>query len=290
VLRDGAGQRAELDVLLHGERRTYDIRLERDDLGVIAVGFDITRSKLAEATLRDADHRKDEFLATLSHELRNPLTPLKVALDLAALPDADPVQRARAHAIMARQVVQLTQLVDELLDLSRITQGKIELSRTPIDPVRVVEATLEAIQPLLRQRGHQLIVTLPNVACRVLGDHGRLTQVLTNLLNNAVRYTPPGGHLALRLAVDPRLGVLTIHVSDDGQGIAPELLPRIFEIFIQGRDAEGRAHGGLGIGLNLVRRLVELHGGRVAVTSAGTGRGSELTVELPLVVAGSEAS
>jgi two-component system, chemotaxis family, CheB/CheR fusion protein len=290
VLRDGGGQRAELDVVLRGERRTYDVRIERDELGVIAVGFDITPSKRAEAALRDADQRKDEFLATLSHELRNPLTPLKVALDLARLPDADPAQRERAHGVMARQVVQLTQLVDDLLDLSRITQGKIELVREVLDPVRVVEATLEAIQPLLRQHGHALTVTLPDLACRVLGDHGRLTQVLTNLMNNAVKYTPPGGHLALRLAPDPARGVLAIQVSDDGQGIAPELLPRIFEIFVQGRDAEGRAHGGLGIGLNLVRRLVELHGGRVSAASAGPGRGSELTVELPLVAAGSEVA
>jgi two-component system CheB/CheR fusion protein len=290
VMRDGGGQRAELDVLLNGDRRTYDVRIERDELGVIAVGFDITPSKRAEASLREADHRKDEFLATLSHELRNPLTPLKVALDVAQLPGADPIQRDRALGVMARQVVQLTQLVDDLLDLSRITQGKIELARVVLDPVRVVDATLEAIQPVIRQRGHVLTVTLPEIACRVLGDHGRLTQVLTNLLNNAVKYTPPGGHVELRLVADPRLGVLTIHVRDDGQGISAELLPRIFEIFIQGRDAEGRAHGGLGIGLNLVRRLVELHGGRVSATSAGPGQGSEFTVELPLVAAGSEVT
>jgi len=290
VMRHGGGQRIELDMLLHGERRTYDIRIERDDLGVIAVGFDITPSKRAEATLRDADQRKDEFLATVSHELRNPLTPLKVALDLVRLPDTDPAHRERAYGVMARQVDHLTQLVDELLDLSRITQGKIELARAAVDPVRVVEATLEAIQPLLRQRGHTLTVALPDVACRVLGDHGRLTQVLTNLMNNAVKYTDPGGHLALRLATDPRRGMLAISVRDDGQGISPDLLPRIFEIFVQGRDAEGRAHGGLGIGLNLVRRLVELHGGRVSATSAGPGQGSEFTIELPLVAAGIEVA
>jgi two-component system CheB/CheR fusion protein len=283
VLRDHGGQRTELDLTIQGEARTYDFRIERDELGVNAVGFDITPSKLAEAALRDADRRKDEFLATLSHELRNPLTPLKVALDVARLASGDRPQLERSLGIMERQVGQLSQLVDELLDLSRITQGKIQLERTVLDPVRVVEAALEATRPLFQQRDQQLVVELAEVPGRVLGDQGRLTQVLTNLLNNAAKYTPRGGHIALTLAVDRVREVLAFHVRDDGDGIAPELLPRIFEIFVQSRDAAGRSLGGLGIGLNLVHRLVELHGGTVSGTSAGPGRGSEFVVELPLV-------
>jgi two-component system, chemotaxis family, CheB/CheR fusion protein len=283
VLRDRAGQRAELDLTIQGEVRTYDFRIERDELGVNAVGFDITPSKLAEVALRDADRRKDEFLATLSHELRNPLTPLKVALDVAKLAGGDPPQLERSLGIMDRQVAQLAQLVDELLDLSRITQGKIEIERTAVDPVRVVEAALEATRPLFQQRDQKIEIELPVPSCRVLGDQGRLTQVLINLMTNAAKYTPRGGHIELALVVDRTRDVLAIRVRDDGDGITPELLPQIFEIFVQSRDAGGRSLGGLGVGLNLVRRLVELHGGSVSATSAGPGQGSEFVVELPLV-------
>ena len=282
VLRDHGGQRTELDLTIRGEVRTYDFRIERDEQGVTAVGFDITPSKLAEAALRDADRRKDEFLATLSHELRNPLTPLKVALDVAKLAGGDPPKLERALGIIERQVGQLGQLVDELLDLSRITQGKIELEQAALDPVRVVEAALEATRPALQQRDHQISIELPEGACRVVGDLARLTQVLTNLLLNAAKYTPRGGHIALALAADRERDRLAIHIRDDGDGIAPELLPQIFEIFVQCRDATGRSLGGLGLGLNLARRLVELHGGTISASSAGPGQGSEFVVELPL--------
>jgi two-component system CheB/CheR fusion protein len=283
VLRTGEGQRAELDVVIKGERRTYDVRIERNnDLGIDAVGFDITPSKLAEAALRDADRRKDEFLATLSHELRNPLTPLKVALDIAKLAGDDTARLQESRGIMERQVAQLSQLVDDLLDLSRITQGKIEIERVPVDPAAVVEAALEAARPLIQQRRHALAVEVPKVPCRVLGDWARLTQVLTNLLNNAAKYTPEGGHIELRVETDLPHKLLRVRVRDDGEGISADMLPKIFDIFVQCRDQEGRSHGGLGIGLNLVRRLVELHGGHVAAFSEGPGRGSEFTVELPL--------
>ncbi len=286
----GAGGHVVLDVLLDGVRRTFDFRIERAERGVSVVGFDVSASKHAEAALREVDHRKDEFLATLSHELRNPLTPLRVALDVARLAGNDPAQLAQAHGIMERQVHHLTHLVDELLDLSRITQGKIEIERAVVDPVRVVEAALEATQPLLRQRDHRLTVSLPEIACRVVGDYGRLTQVLTNLLNNAVKHTPPGGEITVALSVDLPRALVVLRVSDTGQGIAPELLPRIFEIFIQGRDDEGRAHAGLGIGLNLASRVVELHGGRIAAASPGRHLGSTLTVELPLAASGRAAT
>jgi signal transduction histidine kinase len=183
---------------------------------------------------------------------------------------------------MERQVTQLVQLVDDLLDLSRITQGKIQIERVPVEAAIIVEAALETTRPLLDQRRHQLTVTLAKPAVRVLGDQARLTQVLTNLLNNAAKYTPESGHIELQLDADMARHMLRIQVRDDGQGIPTEMLPSIFDIFVQCRDTEGRSQGGLGIGLNLVRRLVELHGGSVAAASAGLGRGSTFTVEIPL--------
>jgi signal transduction histidine kinase len=257
--------------------------VERTATGIDAVGFDITPSKHAEAVLLEADRRKDQFLATLSHELRNPLTPLKLALDVARISGGDQTRLAQARGIMERQVAQLGQLVDDLLDLSRITQGKIQIDRVPVEAAEVIESALEATRPLIQQRHHRLTVELPEVTARVLGDHTRLTQVLTNLLNNAAKYTPEGGQVGLRADIDAVRSRLRIRVRDDGDGIAPDMLPTIFDIFVQGRDAEGRAHGGLGIGLNLVRRLVELHDGVVSATSAGPGHGSEFMIELPLM-------
>ncbi|HSR96079.1 MAG TPA: CheR family methyltransferase [Kofleriaceae bacterium] len=282
ALVTGQGQRAELDVVINGERRTYDFRVQANEHGTDAVGFDITPGKLAEAALLDADRRKDEFLATLSHELRNPLTPLKMALDIAKLAGHDYDRLEQSRGIMERQVAQLTQLIDDLLDLSRIAQGKIELDLVPVDAAVIVEAAIEATRPLIQQRNHALKVDLPEVSCRVLGDKRRLTQVLTNLINNAAKYTPEGGHIALALHADRTRKLLIIRLNDDGDGISTELIPRVFDIFVQSRDAEGRSLGGLGIGLNLVRRLVDLHGGSVSVSSPGAGRGSEFIVELPL--------
>jgi len=280
VVASRAGQRAELDLAVDGRPRTYDFRIEPSSDGVAAVGFDITPSKLAETGLLEADRRKDEFLATLSHELRNPLTPLTVALEVARRAENDPEQRARARAIMERQVALLTQLVDELLDLSRITQGKMQIERVPLDPGGIVEAALETTRPLVQEHGHRLVVRMPEPLPRVLGDHRRLVQVLTNLLTNAVKYTPDGGVIELELEPEPGRGVLVIRVRDNGIGIPPDVLPHVFDIFVQSRDSLGRAQGGLGIGLNLVRRLVELHGGRARVVSAGENKGSEFTIEL----------
>jgi two-component system CheB/CheR fusion protein len=282
VLADGQGARAEIDVVIGGERRTYDFRIERNDAGIDAIGFDITPNKLADAALRDADRRKDEFLATLSHELRNPLTPLKMALDIVKLAGNDPAKVEHSRGIMERQVAQLSHLVNGLLDLSRITQGKIEIDRVPIDPAVIVEAAIETARPLIQQRNHELVVELPKVPCRVLGDKSRLVQVLANLLDNAAKYTPEGGHLLLALHADFERRMLRIRMRDDGEGIPAEALPKVFDIFFQGRDRNKRGRGGLGIGLNLVRRLVELHDGTVSVSSPGSGRGSEFIVELPL--------
>ena len=283
AVRTRKGSRSEIELVTDGETRTYDFRIAPSGDHVSAVGFDITPSKLAEAALIDADRRKDEFLATLSHELRNPLTPLKIALDVVKFANGDPTKLEHSRAIMERQVTQLTQLVDELLDLSRITQGKLELVRAPIDPVLIVESALETTRSLVQQRRHQLRVKLPQSACRVLGDHGRLTQVLVNLITNAAKYTPERGNIEIELEISADRGWLAIRVRDDGVGIGADALASIFDIFVQCRDARGRAQGGLGIGLNVVRKLVELHGGRVSAHSEGENRGSEFVVELPIL-------
>ncbi len=233
--------------------------------------------------VRDAERRKDEILATLSHELRNPLTPLKVALDVARLAKDDPEKVAQSHAIMERQVRAITDLVDGLLDLTGVTQGKIELARVPVEPALLVEAVLEATRPLVSEQRHQVSVSLPAETRRVLGDVRRLTQVLTNVVNNAAKYTPPDGHIQIDVRDDNARNMLVFSITDNGIGIDPGLLPRIFDIFVQARDEEQRARGGLGIGLNVVRRLVELHGGRVEARSAGVNRGSTFVIELPSI-------
>jgi len=282
VLTRGDAQHAQLDVVQGGQPRTYDFRIERNGLEASLVGFDITPSKLAAAALRDADRRKDDFLATLAHALRDPLTPLQVALDAMTVAADDPAKRRHIHEVMKRQVDHLGRLVDDVLDMSRLTQGKLELVRTEVDPARVVEQALEATRPAFEQRKHKLTVNLGSATARVLGDPARLTQVMVHLLANAARYTPPGGHIELSLTADRPRRVVAIRLADDGDGIEPEMLPKIFEMFVQGSHADARIHGGLGIGLTLVRRLVELHDGRVFASSAGLGRGSEFVVELPL--------
>ncbi len=292
VVTSGRGQRAEIELTLDGQPRVFDFHFEPiieacGTAGVVSVGFDITDSTLAVRRLLDADRRKDEFLATLSHELRNPLTPLRSALDLQKLAGDDPERVARARAIMERQVDQLTQLVDDLLDLSRISQNKIKLARRPIALADVVEAAVEATHPLLERRRHQLTVERPDPSAVIDGDVTRLTQILVNLLNNAGKYTPPGGAITLSTSLDPARRTVAVNVRDTGVGITPDLMPHLFEIFVQRSDALGRSRDGLGIGLNLVRRLVELHGGTVRAESEGAGLGSLFVVEFPLAEGGS---
>jgi signal transduction histidine kinase/chemotaxis methyl-accepting protein methylase len=280
AIAERAGQRAELDLELDGTPRTFDFRIEPTASGATAVGFDITPSKLAETALRDADRRKDEFLATLSHELRNPLAPLQVALDAARLLDDDPRQRARSLSIMDRQITMLTTLVNELLDLSRISQGKMVLERAIVSLAHALESAVVATRPMFEAAHHELRIDVPDRPIEVDGDFRRLVQVFTNLLTNAAKYTPPSGHIDVVIIPGP--ASVAVRVQDDGLGITSDMLPRIFDIFVQSHDARERSQGGLGIGLNLVRRLVELHGGTVTVASAGAGHGSAFTVELPL--------
>jgi PAS domain S-box-containing protein len=235
------------------------------------------RIRQSEARARDADRRKDEFLAMLGHELRNPLAPIVTALHLLELRG----QRGRELDVIERQVHHLVQLVDDLLDVSRITRGRIQLQRAPIEVTEVVARAIEMASPLVEQRAHHLAVEVPPVGLRVDGDATRLAQVLSNLLTNAAKYTDPGGNIAI--AARREGSRVTIAVRDDGAGIQADVLPSVFEAFVQGPRTLDRAGGGLGIGLMLVRSLVELHGGSVEARSDGPGKGSEFTVRLPAV-------
>lgn len=229
--------------------------------------------------LAAADRRKDEFLATLAHELRNPLSGISNAsFVLENMPENDP-QRPRLRAIIRRQADHLSRMVDDLMDVSRITQQRIELRAEPVDLSAVVRQAVEAARPLVESRGHTLTVCLPNEPTCLQGDPTRLEQVVTNLLNNAAKYTENGGEI--RLEVEDHSGELLLRVRDSGIGIAPSVLPHIFDLFTQAERTLDRASGGLGIGLTLVKRLVELHGGSVEARSPGLGAGSEFVVRLP---------
>jgi signal transduction histidine kinase len=241
----------------------------------------------AEA-LAETDRLKDEFLAMLAHELRNPLGAISNASHLLThLKPAEPPM-ARAVAVVERQVHHLVRMVDDLLDVSRITRGKVDLRRQPLDLVEVVRQTVEGHRALAEGRGIELAVTLPAGLLPLDADLTRLEQVLSNLLRNAAKFTEPGGRIDVSVAADG--GEAVVRVADSGVGIAPELLPRIFDLFAQGDQTLDRRGAGLGIGLTMVRRLVELHGGRVEAASAGPGQGAELTVRLPLAPAPVERS
>nr|WP_229430081.1 ATP-binding protein [Pseudoduganella umbonata] len=236
----------------------------------------------AERALLLADRRKDEFLATLAHELRNPLAPLRTGLDIMRLNGGDPAASLRARGVMERQLKQMVRLVDDLLDVSRINTGKLTIRRENLDLHAVVANALEIARPFIDAQGHQLAVHLPPGPVHLLGDSTRLAQVLSNLLNNAARYTPRGGHIALSAEVGGD-GRLRIHVADDGIGIAPDMLGAIFEMFVQADATLERTNQGLGVGLSLARRLVELHDGALEAASDGQGQGSTFTVTLPVL-------
>ena len=228
--------------------------------------------------LRDADRQKDEFLALLGHELRNPLAPLRNALHVLLQPDLDATILRRVKEMMDKQVNHLTRLVDDLLDVARISQGKIELIKEPVDLAVTVNNSVESVRPLLDARNHRLTVSLPEAPMFVEADPTRLEQILVNLLNNAAKYTKHGGQISLTADWEGPQAV--IRVRDNGVGISPELLPKIFNLFAQAETTLDRSQGGLGIGLTLVKKLVELHGGSVAAHSEGQDRGSEFVVRL----------
>ena len=230
--------------------------------------------------LREADRRKDEFLATLAHELRNPLAPIRNALQILKMPRVDAATAERSRDMMERQVHHLVRLVDDLLDVSRVMRGKIELRRERVELATVVARAVETVQPLVDAQGHQLSVRLPPESLPLDADPVRLAQVVGNLLTNAAKYTEPDGRIWLTAERDGDVAVL--RVRDTGIGIAPDMLPRIFELFVQVDHASTKAQGGLGIGLTLVKNLVEMHGGTVEARSDGLGKGSEFVVRLPL--------
>jgi CheY-like chemotaxis protein/two-component sensor histidine kinase len=230
--------------------------------------------------LLEADKRKDEFLATLAHELRNPLAPIRNGLDLLKLSDASS-SLPKVREIMERQLDLMVRLVDDLLEVSRITSGKIHLRKQRTDVSAVMLSAVETTRPVIEASGHQLALTLPPQPLTVEADPVRLAQVLANLLNNAAKYTDRGGHIALSAINEG--GEAVVSVRDDGNGIPNDMLQNVFNLFTQVNRTYDRAQGGLGIGLTLVRRLVELHDGNVEARSDGVGKGSEFIVKLPLV-------
>jgi PAS domain S-box-containing protein len=254
--------------------------------GCVASFLDITERKRLEEELRQrveqlaqADHRKDEFLATLAHELRNPLAPISNAVELIGRANGDSAMLEKARCMMERQVGQLVRLVDDLLDISRITQGKVQLRKERVELAAVVRDAIDAARPLIDAQAHELTVGLPHEPVLLDADPTRLEQVISNLLNNAAKYTKKGGHVWL--TAERQAGEVIVSVRDTGIGIAAEHLAHIFEMFSQVSPALERSHGGLGIGLALVKGLVELHGGSIEARSNGPGLGSEFTVRLP---------
>jgi signal transduction histidine kinase/DNA-binding response OmpR family regulator len=240
---------------------------------------EIARTREAEEKLLEASRRKDEFLAMLSHELRNPLAPIRNAVELVRRIAPADARIAWARDVVDRQVTHLAQLVDELLDVSRITQGKITLRKENIELGKVLAHAVETARPLIESRHHRLELSLPTAPVWMTGDFARLAQVVANLLNNAAKYTPEGGRI--ELAASAGEGEAIVVVRDNGVGIDGELLPRVFDLFAQGQRSLDRAQGGLGVGLPGVQRLGELHKGRVSVASEGAGAGSEFRIVLP---------
>jgi two-component system CheB/CheR fusion protein len=269
----------ERDAALARAAGEYErVRSSEDRLRVEVAERKLLEDQLRERALQlaDADRRKDEFLAMLAHELRNPLAPLNNALHLLRMPTGD---RAHFFEIADRQVRLLVRLVDDLLDVSRITQGKITLREEPVLIGDVLTQAVESVRPELDARAQSLTVSLPPHPLRLQADPVRLAQVFANLLSNAAKYTPVGG--SVWLTAEPVGGEIVVRVRDNGVGLAPELIPHVFDLFVQADVSLEREHSGLGIGLTVVRRLAEMHGGSVEVRSDGPGRGSEFIVRLP---------
>jgi signal transduction histidine kinase/ActR/RegA family two-component response regulator len=287
------------------ERRDFSLRVEKtthDEIGYLVDAFNgmlaevgrraealeasnatLSRESAerrdAEEALRVADRRKDEFLAMLAHELRNPLAPLRNALEILKHADGNPRAAAEARQMMERQLRQMVRLVDDLLDVSRITTGKLALKTEVCDLHDIIRNAVDTAQPLIDARGHSLSVVEPDETVRIHGDPTRLAQVFANLLNNAANYTEPGGRIELVAVADAQ--TVTISVIDNGIGIAREMLQPVFQMFAQADESLERVHGGLGVGLTLARHLVELHSGTIDAHSEGIGRGSTFIVRLP---------
>jgi PAS domain S-box-containing protein len=249
----------------------------------LAIGTtrDVTEQKRVEQTLREADRRKDEFLAILAHELRNPLAPIRTAVGILRSQNVPDRVLMRSRDVIERQVAHMARLIDDLLDVSRLSQGKLSLQRARVLVDEVLDSAIETAKPLIHERGHKLTVNRASGAITLHADVARLSQVFANLLNNAAKYTPPGGSITVDVVEDARH--VNVRVSDTGEGIAADHLEKVFDLFAQGAGASTHGAGGLGIGLALARRLVELHGGSVTAWSPGVGRGATFTVRLPTV-------
>ncbi|QBI05075.1 response regulator [Pseudoduganella albidiflava] len=264
------------------------LRYEDEEIGALARSLDemahaLQKKELerdaAAASLQAADRRKDEFLAMLAHELRNPLAPISSGAQVLKMAHADNPAVARTAEIIARQVEHMTRLIDDLLDVSRVTRGLVKLNRQPLDLRTVVEDAVEQAYPLFKSKRQQLELDIPHAPMGINADHKRMVQVIVNLLNNAAKYTQEYGHIRVRIERDGAL--VRVEVADDGIGMAPELVARVFELFTQAERTSDRSQGGLGLGLALARTLVTLHGGTVRAASAGANQGSTFTVELP---------
>jgi PAS domain S-box-containing protein len=280
--RNFVSTRADTDNVESYEWELHRITLPDGKLGVVSYYFDTTRLRKAEQALREADRRKDEFLATLAHELRNPLAPIRNGLQILRMADKDPAAAIAVRDMLERQVNHLVRLVDDLMEVARVTRGRIELRREPVDLGALLRSAVETSKPLIEAARHELTVSVPPEPVTVVADPVRLAQIVANLLNNAAKYTDEGGRIALSGYRDGNYAVVS--VRDTGIGIPVDVLPRVFDLFAQADRTYDRTQGGLGIGLTLVRTLVELHGGTVTAASAGPGSGSEFVVRLPLGV------
>ena len=291
------------------QRRDFSLRVQKttsDEIGVLVDAFNDMLNEVgqraaaleesnrilehetgerrsAEQALRVADRRKDEFLATLAHELRNPLAPLMNGLEILRMAGANPSLAERSREVMERQLRQMVRLVDDLLDVSRITTGKLMVRRTPVQLQQVIRSAVELADPFIRSRGHTLTVALPEEPVWLEADATRLAQVFSNLLNNAAKYTNSGGAIRLEAAVEG--GSVMVKVADNGIGLSPAMLTRVFDMFTQVDYSLERSNAGLGVGLTLARRLVELHDGRLEAFSDGPDQGSTFVVTLPLTAA-----
>jgi signal transduction histidine kinase len=264
-----------LRTAIRGRQRQYQLREY------------LVQRQILEQTLRDADRRKDEFLATLAHELRNPLAPLRNGLQVMKLAKDDAATVAEVRAMMERQLAHMVRLIDDLLDLSRISRGKIELKKARVELVQVLQQAIETSRPVIEVGRHQLVTHIPPERIDIYGDFARLAQVFANLLNNAAKYTDPGG--SITVSVERNAGEAVVRVRDTGVGIPASMLPRVFEMFTQVDHSLEKSQGGLGIGLSLVKLLVEMHQGRVEARSDGVGHGSEFVVQLPILSPATEA-
>jgi PAS domain S-box-containing protein len=248
--------------------------------------IDIHGRKAAEAALHEANRRKDEFIATLAHELRNPLAPIRTGLQILGAAPAGSDSAVKAREIIERQLIHMVRLVDDLLDISRITSAKVKLDKAQISVQQAVEASIEASAPYIAAAGQQLTVSMPDEPIPIFADLTRMAQAIGNILNNAAKYTPRGGHIGLAASREGDEAV--IRISDNGAGIPADMLDRVFDMFTQVGETMSDAQGGLGIGLSIVRRLIDLHEGSVQATSGGPGHGSEFTIRLPCAQAQAE--